>query len=235
MTLPRKLALRISAFVARHASPGWKEWAQAMSAEVAYIKSDWSALRWAFGSMRILLDHREAPITSLAQVPALARKFAVCVRNEPIFVYLLMSSLGRPFVVGSGRISHAGAILTVDLFGTIICGALLFIESYRLNDRAIDEACDDDLKCAVFYRNELRRYQLTMWIPVCAAYLYAIAFITFIAGYRSWSLAHSLACGAVFAACVFIAWKLRQDWRNSRIHLKQLDAWSSWMHCWEAR
>jgi len=75
MTLLRKLALKISGRVVRYASSGCKDWAEALAAEVAFIRNDWAALGWALGSIRVVFDRREAPIASFAEVPAAAQKF----------------------------------------------------------------------------------------------------------------------------------------------------------------
>jgi hypothetical protein len=72
----RKLALKISHLVVRYASPGSKEWAEGLAREVAFIENDWSALAWEFGSTKLLLDYREAPIGSLADVPSAAQKLS---------------------------------------------------------------------------------------------------------------------------------------------------------------
>ena len=56
MTLARRLAERISVAVVRWVSPGYKEWAEGLEREVAFIDSDWRALMWAIGSVRVLLD-----------------------------------------------------------------------------------------------------------------------------------------------------------------------------------
>jgi hypothetical protein len=75
MTLSRRLALKISNGVVRHASPGCKDWAEGLAAEVAFIERDWAALGWALGSVKVLFDRREEPIRSLADVPAAARDY----------------------------------------------------------------------------------------------------------------------------------------------------------------
>lgn len=67
MSLLRKVALKISDAVVRWASPGCKEWAKGLEREVAFIESDWRALGWALGSMRVLFDRREAQLGSLEE------------------------------------------------------------------------------------------------------------------------------------------------------------------------
>jgi hypothetical protein len=70
VTALRSLAVGISSRVVRWASPGCKEWAEGLAREAAVIESDWAALRWAIGSMRVVLDRREAPIGSGSELPA---------------------------------------------------------------------------------------------------------------------------------------------------------------------
>jgi hypothetical protein len=50
--------MRISGAVVRWAAPGCKEWAEGLQREVAFIESDWAALAWAIGSVRVVLDRR---------------------------------------------------------------------------------------------------------------------------------------------------------------------------------
>jgi hypothetical protein len=71
MTLLRKLATQISAAVVRCSSAAAKDWAAATAQELAFIESDWDALRWSLGSARLLLHQRcEVPLASVAGVPA---------------------------------------------------------------------------------------------------------------------------------------------------------------------
>jgi hypothetical protein len=122
MTLARKLASRISAFVARHASPGWKEWAEGMTREVAYVEGDWAALLWATGSLRVLLEPREAPIRSVAQVPALARKFVENARKGTSNMAAL-SMLPMP-LAGFYKPAHWQQVVVCSL--SLICMAICF-------------------------------------------------------------------------------------------------------------
>jgi hypothetical protein len=81
MTLMRRVAMRISGVVVHYASAGCKEWAEGLAREVEFIESDWSALWWAVGSMRVLLDRREATVGSLREAAAKARQFSKSLRN----------------------------------------------------------------------------------------------------------------------------------------------------------
>jgi hypothetical protein len=64
MALVRKLAQSISRRVVRWASPGCKEWAEAQAREIEFIRSDWAALGWAIGSMRVVLHRSVIPAGS---------------------------------------------------------------------------------------------------------------------------------------------------------------------------
>jgi hypothetical protein len=64
MTLLRKAAVRVSAFVERHASADSREWAEGLSREVEFIDGDWKALGWALGSTRVLLERRSAIVVA---------------------------------------------------------------------------------------------------------------------------------------------------------------------------
>jgi hypothetical protein len=66
-----------------------------LAQEVAYVEGDWAALGWALGSARVLLDYREAPIGSLADLPAAEKRFAESKRKGnatwmwmPIWVFI---------------------------------------------------------------------------------------------------------------------------------------------------
>jgi hypothetical protein len=100
MTLLRKLALKISDAVVRFTSPGCKEWAEGLARELAFIRSDWAALAWALGSTRVLLDRREAPITSLADIPAAMQRpmwrVGLTLVYSACLNWTLWFGLGRP-------------------------------------------------------------------------------------------------------------------------------------------
>jgi len=121
MTALRRLAVRISQVVVRLASPGAKDWAKATAREVEFIGSDWSALRWALGSLRILVGRPEVRLTSLTQVPEEARRFARELRARAIlgssiaiFEALAFSffSVRLPALVPSFKVGRAGCVLT---------------------------------------------------------------------------------------------------------------------------
>jgi hypothetical protein len=83
MTYIRRLALKISDTVVDYASPGCKEWAEALAREVTFVEGDWAALGWALGSARVLFHYRQAPIRSFADLSSAAQKFAEAKLNNP--------------------------------------------------------------------------------------------------------------------------------------------------------
>ena len=94
MTLIRRLAMKIAGVVVRDASPGCREWAEGVAREVEFIEDDWSALRWAIGSTRVLLDRREAPMSSLADVAERGRRLSERVSKEGSgYVYALIVAI----------------------------------------------------------------------------------------------------------------------------------------------
>ncbi len=73
---------RISRFVMRHASPSSKEWAEGLAREADFVESDWKALAWSLGSMRVLFSYREAPLRSFAELTKAAEKYAEAKRQS---------------------------------------------------------------------------------------------------------------------------------------------------------
>lgn len=116
MMLLRTLANRIACGVVRGAGPGDKDWAKATAREMEFIESDWSALRWALGSSRILWRWTATPLTSSASVPAAAVEFAREVRKRTVLGLAACAFVTFAFW-RSGRHAHhamerAGAYLT---------------------------------------------------------------------------------------------------------------------------
>jgi len=82
MSLLRGVAEGVSRFVVRHASPGSKEWAEGLAREADFVESDWKAVAWSLGSMRVLLSYREAPLRSFAELTKAAEKYAEAKRQS---------------------------------------------------------------------------------------------------------------------------------------------------------
>ncbi len=172
MTPMRKLALSISHVVVRYASSGSKEWAEGLAREVAFIENDWSALAWAFGSTKVLLDYREAPIATLADVPIAARKAVESARiragwwwwifllQGPLYVWKLLDATSWPHRVG--------CVLAV--LSSIAAAIFLLMEQRRLKDLPSDSSYDEIVVCAQFYRAELEHGYSIAWIATCIVF-----------------------------------------------------------------
>ncbi len=84
MTLRRRLGLKISQAVVRRAPPRAREWATAMLRELDHIESDWAALGWALGSVRILFVPCHVPFLEPSQIPLAAQNLAKVVRRRTV-------------------------------------------------------------------------------------------------------------------------------------------------------
>jgi hypothetical protein len=69
MTAIRWLAWRISAAGVRWASPACREWAEASEREMEFVEVDLAALRWAIGSLRLVLDRRVSRLATRRDGP----------------------------------------------------------------------------------------------------------------------------------------------------------------------
>ena len=155
MTRIRKLALRISEFVVRHASPGCKEWAEGLSRETAAIESDWSALSWALGSIRIVLHRREAPLRSLDKISSVTWSFIESQRFAGMVGWLYMLLFGLQyafsFITAKNGEAYTGSALVV--FSMLSLGICSFVEQRRLDALRTTDSRDDVL----IYKSELER------------------------------------------------------------------------------
>lgn len=168
MTLARKFAVRITDFVVRRASAGSREWAEGLAREVASIRSDWAALCWALGSLQVLVDRREAPIGSLAEVPARAYRLVEHLRGGYGMWFILLQGpffLLRFFWVPTWP-QRCGCALVV--FGAMVAWVNLLVDRHRLNEPWKDDVYDDAVVSARFYRAEEERLLSTLWIPIAS-------------------------------------------------------------------
>jgi hypothetical protein len=149
------MAMKIAGVVVRSASPGCKEWAEGVAREVEFIEGDLSALWWTIGSSRVLLDRREAPMTSLADVAGAARRFSESVRKRTTtyaFLFLWVFIYALRLLNGGGsseqRFSCGVAVLTAICLG-------VFELIHRLSLQA--PQTEDMEAWALYYRSELER------------------------------------------------------------------------------
>ena len=211
MTVVRRSAMRIAAFVVRYAAPGCREWAEGLAREAEFIEDDWSALRWAIGSTRVLLDRREAPMTSLSEAAWKARHFLESLRRQNysylfFFWQALMHAL-RFFDVTS-RQQRVGCVLVI-LAGTYM-GIFTVIWPRTVQLPPNDE---DAEAWAFYYRRELQRRSSSR-VFVGVFFSIAVYCVGVLLAARDGAGAHPilatslgviLVCGALF-----FLWKRRQ-------------------------
>ena len=76
MTFLRQLAVNTLRTVIWLSSPATQTWTKAMLAELDSISSDWKALFWAIGSLRVLFVRQTIRPASLSDIPAAAKVLA---------------------------------------------------------------------------------------------------------------------------------------------------------------
>jgi len=114
MTIVRTAAQKISAKVVCYSSAGNKEWAEGLAREVDFIQSDWGALLWSMGSLRVLLDRRPAPIRTYDDLWPLVQKFVKASRQTwtwVIFVATQLIQAHSQFSESNSTAKRAGAAM----------------------------------------------------------------------------------------------------------------------------
>jgi hypothetical protein len=155
MTLLRRVAVAISGGVVRYASPGCKEWAQGLAREAEFVEGDLAALVWALGSTRVLLDRREAPVTSLAEVADAARRLSESVRRGTVtyaFLFLWVFVYALRLLYAGGSLQQRMSCGVVVLAG-ICLGVVELIQRREQRPPQTDDVGD----WALHYRSELER------------------------------------------------------------------------------
>ena len=176
MSLVRKSADRIAGLVVRYASPGSKEWAQAIESELLYIESDWRALGWALSGVRVLFDPQPAPLRTIADLDAAVQKYAErrrhamnngwLVTNVRLFAPLIYV-LESLFDIAIGRHIFSNTVLLLGLL-------LLVPMIYRLTREPNVPDRDDPTGLVRFYVDELSAKSstsLTFWMFVVGVLL----------------------------------------------------------------
>jgi len=153
MTPLRRLALKIASGVVRVASPGAKEWAKATSREIGFIESDWAALGWALGSLRILFRPSEMRIASLADVPLSASQFVREIRKRTI----VGSAVCVIETIWIGSTIHALRNPTQRLGCCLLIAAMLFLTVQLLARRGTLRSTCTSPASPTAYRLELKR------------------------------------------------------------------------------
>jgi hypothetical protein len=154
MSLVRRGAVGVSRFVVGHASAFSREWAEGLAREVEVIAGDWEALGWAVGSLPVLLDRREAPLASLAEVPAAVRRLGSFGRYPEekatwlVFLY--------PAIFMGENLLHATHTQQRAGYGLALCGWVASgISSYFNRPRRPDRAMRPIGDWTLFYPRDI--------------------------------------------------------------------------------
>jgi hypothetical protein len=158
MTFVRRKALEISSWVTWLASPGCKEWAEGLEREVAFIASDWRSLGWAIGSVRVLLEPRLAPIRSIEQVQAAAKKYFDDRRAGIAVTYFFCFLLAALISVAVYTLLSVDRYPLDRLSACLMTGAVAFLcYRTRLFGRVEIHHPEDLYDCTRYFRSELKR------------------------------------------------------------------------------
>src|ERR1700743_527107 len=190
MSLVPSTAIRIANMVVRYASAGSKEWAQAICNELTSIESDWQALAWALGALRVLFTIQPAPLRTVADLDSEIQKYADrrrhAVNNGWLITNLqLMPPLGWSLInvlqIATGRHILSNS---VQLLGWLLTLPMIYLRTREPNvpDR------DDQTGLLRFYVNELSarsRNSLSFWMFL-AGNLFLTFGVELMAG-RGWS------------------------------------------------
>jgi hypothetical protein len=154
MTIPRQLAVKIMNLSAGYATPGAREWVDAMSRELDFIENDWSALWWALGSTRVLFKRPHVPLADMSVVPRAAKLLAKTIRRRT----LVGSVATLTEAVFFGSFLFAETTLMVRVASALTVAAVLYIACQLYARRAGRPPSDSSLAAsAEFYRMELKR------------------------------------------------------------------------------
>lgn len=150
----RRLASAILTAAVRRASPGVREWGNAMLREMDFVEGDWSALFWALGSAIALFRHLEAPMSNLSDVFPRTQALMREIKKRTLFGYLacfiVIVAFGRFIFIFPSPLERVGSSLTV---------AATFYLVYQLHERRNRKLPSEIHRsaCTAFYRTELER------------------------------------------------------------------------------
>lgn len=217
----RGVAEAISRYVVRHASPGSKEWAEGLAREADFVESDWKALAWSFGSVRVLFSYREAPIRSMAELTKAAERFAEAQRQRfgttnAIWITNLIQVLIWSLLFFIARSWQDRAGYTLLVLGYVPLTVYPYIQSRRefdVPDRF------DPAGMIQYYRAGLERLSNLRGLPLVYTCCYTLTAVGFGIVYRKgvWGLIPILLWSGV---AMFVLQKRQNNLRR----LKQIEA-----------
>lgn len=222
MNIVRTAAQKISAKVVCYSSAGNKEWAEGLAREVDFIQSDWGALLWSLGSLRVLLDRRPAPIRTYDDLRPLVEKFVKAASQTRVFIFVAASQLllfGPRFFESGSAAKHAGVAMIAVAYAT--SGIYVTIE-WRIKKNLL---ADKDLPELIgYYRDHLEK-QVNLfrssqwWMGIYMLLLVYPGIMLTSPRYRSGWFLYFL----ILFAFAIIGFQLYAR-RNARKRLEELDA-----------
>jgi hypothetical protein len=229
MNFVRRTAVWMAGFTARHASPGSQEWAEGLAREVEVIDSDWRALAWAVGSTRVLLTWRQAPIRSLEEIPAAARRLR---QASNIVGLIFWSSVIRVIidldspVHFTDTMQRAGVVLA--MLGYICFVAINYRLFYKQKQKVESPIGDwtlfytgDINAWVLFYRAELESRLRQLGSP--GFWLSALALLLVCTGMTLISLNKVFMTALMGSGWLGLVLLLLSARRNTRMRLQQLE------------
>jgi hypothetical protein len=154
MTTIRKLSIRILNAVIRLAAPATQDWAAAMLRELDFIENDWTALRWASGSARILFTHQDLPLANLTEIPRAAQRLKRKVWRRTLVGYV--TTLGEIAAFGWFSFHASTQLQRVGCY--CIMAAMLYLAYQLFAGRSRAAPLEVNLSdSAIYYRAELER------------------------------------------------------------------------------
>lgn len=224
MTLVRSVARKISHAVVRHSSAGCKEWAEGLAREAEVIPSDWAALWWALGGTKVLLNRREAPLRSVADVVERARRFAEAQRKGGIsnliplwlvFVYLLKLR------DSGGGLESLGCWLVCA--GGLFMGVAGFV---RWRQRSPVPLNQDPTAWAIYYRTELERLRASSRsaLGIASRFGLLVYVVGLMLAERGGPRAHPLFAGVAMLMLVMVRPTLFREGFTLDLQIDEVDA-----------
>jgi len=222
MSILRGAAQKISAKVVRYSSAGNKGWAEGLAREVDFVKSDWGALLWSLGSLRVLLDRRPAPIRTYEDLELLVQKFVKAASQTRVYIFVAASQIllmeSHLFESGSAA-KHAGVAMIVVAYATsgIYAAIDWCIKKNRLANKDLPELIG-------YYRDHLEKQanlfrSSQWWMGIYMLLLVDSGIMLISPRYRSGGFLDFL----ILFAIALIVFQLHAR-RNARRRLQELDA-----------
>lgn len=154
MTFLRQLAVNTLRVAISLSSPSTRIWAKAMQAELDFISSDWKALFWAIGSLRVLIVRQTVRPATPSDIPAAAKGLADRMNQRTWLGSISVSGMafffGRSIFYTTNTLQQMGSCFIVV--------ALLYLLFQLVAGRPRRIASDTGLSAqSSHYRSELMR------------------------------------------------------------------------------